>query len=301
MSNCEFHLIDLDPGLPGHEEFLSCWVCMSGDAVFLVDPGPASGIESLAAGLKKLGIERIDLILLTHIHLDHGGAVGHLVRMSPEAKVFCHPVGRRHIIDPTRLWQGSLQVLGDVADVYGPPLPVPEESFIVREDVEQMGIGVVATPGHAPHHLSFVYENALIIGEAIGTHAPLPSPREKEIYLRPATPPRFFLEESLASIDALSRLDPSPEKILFAHYGIRDEVSRFLATGRKQLVDWVETVRDLLREGEDDLTARMHKRLLRTDPFYANFVYLEEAVRGREYMYLEHTLEGIVGYLRSNG
>ena len=240
----------------------------------------------------------MDAILLTHIHIDHAGGTGQLLRSFPDAKVYCHESGRRHLVRPDRLWKGSRAVLGGVADVYGEPAPVPEENLIDEAALEERGVRTVPTPGHAPHHVSFLFGDALLAGEAIGTHCPLPAEGKEKVYLRPATPPRFFLEESVASIERLLALDPAPERILFAHYGERRDAADLLAAGRDQLRLWTATVEELASRSTEDLEERAHRRLLERDPFYAPFPELDEDIRRRERLYAGHTVQGMLGYLR---
>ncbi len=299
-----WHLIDLDQEVPGFREFLSCWVCEGEELSFLVDPGPTSTIPYLVEKLEALGISRIDYILLTHIHLDHGGGVGELLRTYPAARVVAHRRGIGHVVDPARLWRGSLAVLGEVAEVYGEPAPVAEASIAAPEELEQRGIRVVETPGHAAHHISFVYQDALIAGEVIGIRCPIPAPHEHRLFLRPATPPRFILEEAVASIDRLLILDPMPERILFAHYGEVRGADHLLRAGRKQLIDWVDWVRELKPDDADDLrsaaeamSGAMHERLLADDACYQTFPLLAEDIRERERHWLRQSLEGMLGYV----
>jgi len=307
MNPDHFHLIDLDQELPGYREFLSSWAYTGPGVTFVVDPGPTSTIEYLIARLRALGISHLDFVLLTHIHIDHGGGVGTLLRTYPEARVLCHEKGVGHLIDPTRLWQGSLEVLGDVARVYREPLPVPPASIATFGEVEARGVRVIPTPGHASHHLSFVVGEVLVAGEVIGLRCPLPEPYNDQHFLRPATPPRFFLEEAVASIDRLLALDPAPQTILFAHYGAADRPGEHLRMGREQMQLWVRVVRQELASGSEmappasvteDLVKHVHERLLREDPLYSTFAYLAPDIQERERHYLGQTLEGIAGYLR---
>jgi glyoxylase-like metal-dependent hydrolase (beta-lactamase superfamily II) len=300
-----FRLIDLDQALPGYREFLSSWVHVGPDLAFVVDPGPTSTVYALIDRLRALGVKRLDFVLITHVHIDHGGGVGALLRAFPEARVICHEKGVPHLLDPARLWQGSLEVLREVARVYREPAPVPPERIAPAAEAEAQGIRVIPTPGHAPHHLSFVFGDTLIAGEAIALRCPLPPPHAHRLFLRPATPPRFYLEEALASIDRLLALEPAPRTVLFAHYGALDEPREILQAGRRQLEQWVDVVRGVLGPRAAPagpvspvLVARVHERLLQDDPLYANFVHLAPDIRQREMHYLGQTLEGIVGYLQ---
>lgn len=301
MNKGDFHLIDLDQKLPGHRKFLSCWAYTGPECSFVVDPGPRSTIERLIEGVKELGISRLDYILLTHIHLDHAGGVAELLHAFPRARVLCHEKGVKHILDPARLWQGSLQVLGKVAEVYQQPNPVPESSMARVSEVERTGIRVIPTPGHAAHHISFVLGDTLIAGEVIGLRCPVPAPHSEHTFLRPGTPPRFFLEKATASIDRLLALDPPPRRILFAHYGADERAVEYLKSGREQLHRWVNLLRELSRHSRDDLDGRAHRRLLEIDPLYAAFPYLEEDIQEREWFYFRQTLTGMLGYIDAQG
>jgi len=307
MTPERFHLIDLDQPLPGYREFLSSWAYAGTDLTFVVDPGPTSTIEHLIARLREIGIARLDYVLITHIHIDHGGGVGSLLRAFPEARVLCHEKGVRHLVDPTRLWQGSVEVLREVARVYREPAPVPPEKIATMAEVEARGVRVIPTPGHAPHHLSFVFGDVLIAGEAVALRCPLPPPYADRLFMRPATPPRFFLEEALASLDRLLALQPAPRALLFAHYGALDGPQEILKLGRTQLQQWVQVVREelgpqpsaaKLAAAPPVLISHVHERLQREDQLYANFERLAPDVRQRELHYLGQTLEGIVGYLQ---
>ncbi|MBD3236535.1 MAG: MBL fold metallo-hydrolase [Candidatus Eisenbacteria bacterium] len=291
----QLDVIDLDHDLTGYREFLSCWVARTPQRISIVDPGPMSSLPLLQAGLDRLGIERIDLILLTHIHLDHAGATGKLLERHPQARVVCHEKGIRHIVDPTKLWEGSRAVLGEVAEAYGPPPPVPETSIATYEESARAGVRVIPTPGHAAHHLAFEQGGVLFSGELAGTRHPLP----EHDYMRPATPPRFILEVAVDSIDRVLALDPLPGRMVFAHYGVVDETRAYLQAARRQLIQWTETVRELSCESTEDLQRRAHARWLETDAYYAQFPRLPEDIREREYHYMGQSVDGMLGYVQA--
>lgn len=288
------HVIDLDHDLPGYRQFLSCWIARHPELTFIVDPGPMSSCDHLLARLASLDVERIDYVLLTHIHLDHAGATGRLLERYPEARVVCHERGTAHMIDPARLWEGSVAVLGDVARVYGAPPPVPASRLADAAEVERRGIRVIPTPGHAAHHLAFLHQGTLFAGEMAGTRHPLPG----QDFMRPATPPRFILEVALDSFDRTLALRPEPQRMIFAHYGLVDDPAKYLRAAREQLVLWVETVRELNGQSPEDLQRRVHERLLRVDPWYGTFPRLPRDLQEREYHYMGQSLEGMLGYVR---
>jgi len=193
--------IDLDIESLGYEKFITSWLYKGDEGAFLVDPGPACTLDTLLTALENEHISRLDWILLTHIHLDHAGGTGHLVKRFPEARVACHEKGVSHLIAPERLWHASLKILGRVAETYGQMKPVPEEKFFRSSRIPfGSGIDMVPTPGHAAHHQSPVFKDWIFCGELLGMYLAL----DKEYYLRPATPSRFILEDYLSSMDRLS-------------------------------------------------------------------------------------------------
>ncbi|MFT5233259.1 MAG: glyoxylase-like metal-dependent hydrolase (beta-lactamase superfamily II) [Candidatus Krumholzibacteriia bacterium] len=307
----DLHLIDLDQELPGQRRFISCWVSVAAGRTYVVDPGPSSTADYLIRELERLGVESLDYILLTHVHLDHGGCTALILRRWPKARVICHPRGRRHLMDPARLWAGSQSVLGHKAEVYGEPLPVPAESLAENSEAEAAGITVIDTPGHAPHHHSFVDGKYLFLGECAGTFSTLEAgPLTADYYLRPATPPRFRLETALASLDSVLALDPFPTYLMFAHHGhYAGDTKKLITEARQQLILWTDVVRqtrDNLAalshteqpENEDALMDLLRAELRRADPHFALGTELPTDIRERERDFTSQTLRGILGYLQ---
>jgi Zn-dependent hydrolases, including glyoxylases len=210
MNYSNLFLINLDQEIEGFRDFIGAWLYRDEAVTFLVDPGPASSIDRLKSALDKMGVDEIDYILLTHIHIDHAGGTGKLLGYFPDAEIVCHPRGIKHMIDPVKLWEGSLKVLGDVARAYGEIVPVPRDSICFRETIETGSdvIEAIETPGHAVHHLSYLFNECLFAGEAAGVQQLLPN----KIYTRPGTPPRFDLEIWLASLKRVIVERPNPDK-----------------------------------------------------------------------------------------
>lgn len=302
MRSPQLELIDLDqPSLMGYRRFISCWLSRGGGCDFVVDPGPASTAPVLIDRLRALDVERLDYILLTHIHLDHGGATAALLQAYPTARVACHPIARKHVTAPARLWEGSQQVLGEIAGVYGEPAPVPEAALIEPDALAAAGIGVIETPGHAPHHVSFLHRDTLFVGEAAGTFMDLGA---GWWYLRPATPPRFRLEVALASLDRLLALEPAPRRLAFAHHGLLSGRTRaLLELARAQHERWVDVVRAVLAiapPGEAALLTRITDRLETIDPHFGRRRHLPEDIRVREDDFTRQSLRGMVQYVQAN-
>jgi glyoxylase-like metal-dependent hydrolase (beta-lactamase superfamily II) len=291
-------LIDLDQKREGFRQFLCCWIYQSSDLAFIVDPGPKSTVDFLIDSLRKTGVRKLDYVLLTHIHIDHAGGTKEVLDAFPEAKAYCHQTGEGHLIDPGKLWQGSLKVLGEVAEMYGEPGPVAAERMAAVSELRNRGVEVISTPGHAVHHVSFVRDDILFIGEAFGTRVPLASGRR---YARPATPPRFFLDEAVAALDGLLALDPEPKKVAFAHYGLSEGAFEWCKLVREQLLLWVDIVRELYAEGEQELESRLFERLMEEDLMYGRGLFdeLPDDIKFRERSFLGNTMDGLLGYIKS--
>jgi glyoxylase-like metal-dependent hydrolase (beta-lactamase superfamily II) len=153
------------------------------------------------------------------------------------SRVVVHRAGARHLVDPGRLWDASRRALGDLAIQYGEPRGIPEKYLFEGEpEFEGERVRVVETPGHAPHHQSYIYRDILFVGEAAGVHIPL----IEDFYLRPATPPKFIYEHLDSSLKNLIRLISRDTAICFSHYGLEFEGRRLLDIARRQLRLWVD-------------------------------------------------------------
>ena len=287
------YLIDIDQALEGFREFISAWVYRVDGATILVDPGPASTIPHLAERLKRLGIDRIDHVLLTHIHLDHAGGTGHLLEHFPDAKVNCHPKGIPHLVAPQRLWEESKKVLGKVAEAYGEMAPVPEAS-IAWQDRIPVGDGVIEameTPGHAAHHVSYRAGDLLFAGEVGGVYVPL----DGGLYCRPATPPPFQHGTFRDSIDRVAALDV--KLVCVGHYGCRQDVAELFERARRQIDFWVDTARRHFGAGSDPFEEAVLTDLIAGDPYMARWTSLPEDIRTRERTFCSNSIRGIRMYL----
>lgn len=285
-------LIDLDIPELGYTQFISAWLYQGTEATILVDPGPACTTGILFDELDRRGVDRLDWIFLTHIHLDHGGGVGHVCRRYKGANIACHEKAVHHLAHPARLWEGSLKVLGKVARIYGEMLPVPEENIAVLSEIPvEGGVRVIPTPGHAPHHQCFVFQDALFCGEAFGIFHAL----DNAVYLRPATPPVFSLPDCLASMDALRPWLDRP--LCFGHHGRWANGPEIFETARSQLLQWVAVIRRR-RMAQDalDIPAIIEELTL-MDPVYARRRLLDQDIRERERYFSGNTIAGILQYL----
>jgi glyoxylase-like metal-dependent hydrolase (beta-lactamase superfamily II) len=165
---------------------------IAGDTPVLVDPGPTTTLGALEAGLKEVGLAVTDLhtVLLTHVHLDHAGVVGHLAQMNPDLNIVVHEDGAPHLVDPKRLVASTRRTFGARHDeLWGEVLPVPSSQVTRWKEGDAdpvKGISVLPAPGHIAHHLVYFEEDSgtLFAGDALGiilvpgaqVHPPTPPP-----------------------------------------------------------------------------------------------------------------------------
>lgn len=243
----QLYLIDVETA--GIENFVASYV-LKGKKAAIIETGPASSVLNLLTGLMKVGVkfEDVSHIAVSHIHLDHGGGVGTLLRSLPKAKVVVHPRGAPHLANPAKLWQQSKQVLGSIADLYGPPEPVPLGRIIASHDGMTFDLGegvnlrVVETLGHASHHQSYYEEfsGGVFPGDAAGIYI------EKSGLIVPTTPAPFRLDVALASIEKLERLDP--RALYYSHFGRASNPIRNLRTYADQLRIWAQVASQGVKE-----------------------------------------------------
>lgn len=292
MNLHHLHCIDLDqPQLEGFRQFISAWLYRDGSTSLLVDPGPLSTIPTLLERLDHHGVDHLDYVLLTHIHIDHAGGTGALLQAFPDARVICHPEGIPHLVSPDKLWQGSRKVLGPLAETYGEIGAVPADKIHFADTLVGGDIRVFQTPGHAAHHLSYLVDDLLFAGEVAGVRNEVAG----GIYMRPATPPRFILQVALDSIDRLLAL--APKRMVFAHYGLVDDAPRHLQMGRHQLKLWVRGAVETIDSEPDVREARLMNWLLAHDPIFRNMSKLPTDIQARERYFLGNTFKGILDYV----
>jgi len=286
-------LVDLNlPQLEGFRQFISCWIYKSEEITFVVDPGPSSTIPVLIKALETLQIDHLDFILLSQIHLDHGGGSGHLLQAFPDAKINCHPKGIPHLIEPSKLWEESLKVLGKIAEAYNAPLPVPDQNISYSKQIELNGkqIQVTETPGHASHHICYQFDRMLFAAEAAGVSIPAGN----GYFMRPATPPRFIYEVYKKSLLKTAALDA--EVVCFGHHGLRSDPQTFFTAAAQQLELWMKVVRKHFNRGSAYSDRAVFEELLKTDPALALFNVMDKDIQQRESYFCLNSIRGMYGY-----
>lgn len=227
---------------------------LTGERPALIETGPAARADTVLEGIRAAGIRPEDLraLAVTHIHLDHAGATGTLVKRFPHLDVYVHPVGAPHLADPSRLLASASRLYGDsMGPLFGEVLPVPADRIHILEDGAQITLGsrrlrALNTPGHARHHLVYFDEASgdLFTGDAAGVA--LPGSR----YVRPPTPPpELDVPAWEATIERLSGL--SPQRLLLTHFGPHTWVDELLTQLRGRLRAAVTLVETAAAEGLD--------------------------------------------------
>ena len=245
----------------------------------IIDPGPSSTVETLLAGIEG-GEPRA--ILLTHIHLDHAGATGTLVARFPDLPVYVHEVGAPHLIDPARLLRSAGRLYGDRMDLlWGEVRAVPEANITALRGGERVGgLEVIATPGHASHHVSYFDpdDGDAFVGDVGGVRVP-PS---ATAWL-PTPPPDIDVELWRRSIATIAALEPA--RLLLTHFGPIEDPLRHLEAAEAELLRVAESSRPRDR---DAFLADLERRIGGETP--------ELAARIRSAMPPEQTWLGLDRY-----
>ena len=223
----------------GHERVICCW--QVGDV--LIDPGPESTLSHL---MDEIEDREPKALLLTHIHLDHAGATGALVRTFPDLPVYVHERGAPHLIDPSKLLKSAGRLYGDdnMDRLWGEIVPVPEANIRVLTGGETVeGFRVAYTPGHASHHVAYLHEDSgwAFTGDVAGVRIDRDLP-----VVAPTPPPDIDVEAWDASIDLVQGWEPAA--VALTHFGAYTDVAAHLDGLREMLHTQAEWARDLDQE-----------------------------------------------------
>jgi glyoxylase-like metal-dependent hydrolase (beta-lactamase superfamily II) len=247
-------VIELDTMLGGWERVTAGYL-IEGDAPVLIETGSQSSVPTLLALLGRLGVGPADLagVVVTHIHLDHAGGVGDVAQAFPNATVYVHQKGARHLVDPTKLVDSAARVYGPLLDsLYGRLEPTPAERIHVLEDLEVIPVSsnrsltAVDSPGHAKHHLALhdSLSGVLFAGDAVGVKLPDAG------VLRPSTPPPDF--DLTLALHSLRRFaERRPTGLALAHYGLLDDPPDVLEEADGTLRRWADVAESAFRDGRD--------------------------------------------------
>ena len=271
-------------------EFISIYLVVD-DKIALIETGPACSLDNLVSGIKSTGLklEDVDYVVPTHIHLDHFGGGGHIMELCKNAKALVHPKAYKHVSNIEKWWQGSSDFLGKVAQLYGKPKPIPEDRLISAEDGFEVSLGgfylkAVHTPGHAPHHITWIYGDEAFVGDSAGLWYP-------EIGSSfPVTPGYYRHDLALKSIKKMESLNL--KNIFYTHFGPRLVYNTFEET-KKEFELWMNIVEKGYNQqlsSKEILRILFNKRpgLLQTNQNHG--IHQKDTHKS--------TVEGMIGWLR---
>ena len=250
----------------GRARAIGCYLVETRDGPALFDCGPATCVGTLKERLREHRLELTDVrhLLLSHIHLDHAGAAGVLVREHPALRVHVSDVGAPHLVDPSRLEASARRLYGDAFDpLWGELAPVPEANVGVAGD-EVVGLACFPSPGHASHHVCYLAgDGTLLAGDAAGVRI-----QPSRFVLPPCPPPDVDVEAWHATIDELERR--APERLALIHFGHAEDVGRHLGDLRRRLDEWAGIVKR--GASEDEFVAEAMAGLSAESPAEAEIV-----------------------------
>jgi glyoxylase-like metal-dependent hydrolase (beta-lactamase superfamily II) len=271
----------------GFERVIGVYLLETRDGPALFDCGPSSCVAALKSGLAARGLALHDIrhLLLSHIHLDHAGAAGVLVRDHPRLQVHVSERGAPHLVDPARLEASARRLYGDSFDsLWGELAPVPEANLHVVDE-RVVGLECFPTPGHASHHVCYLdADGTLYAGDAAGVRI------QPDRFVAPPTPPPEFDADAWnTSIDEIERR--APQRLALIHFGVADDVARHLSDLRARLANWaaavkagaseeafVESIREEVARDRDSDEAAYERAM----PFWQSYAGLKRYVEKRE-------------------
>ncbi len=234
----------LDPG--------NCFLIDS-DKKVLIESGTSMVVDKIVEDLSELGVENLDYIAVTHIHMDHAGGAGFLLDEFPNARVIVHESGIEYLNSPGDLKRSVKRATGEFFEYWGDIKPIPEDSMVPVSGGEKFGLGkgfsleVVETPGHAPHHVCY-YESkskSMAVGDSVGIYFP-----EADELIPTTPPPSFDREEEMRVLRDLKDRDLS--SLLFTHEGWSETPKTTMDRYREKLNAWVSEIKDLRSELDDE-------------------------------------------------
>ena len=246
----------LDLQFQGAKRVIASFLLETKEGPILIETGPESAYPRLVAALEAEGFapEEVRHVFVTHIHLDHAGAAWRLAELG--ARVYVHPKGAPHLVDPSKLLASAERIYGDqLKPLWGELRGIPQDRLRALQDGEVVEVGGVRvqaleTLGHASHHHAYLVEEAVFAGDIAGVRI-APGP-----VLPPTPPPDIHLESWYASLDRLLAL--RPEALYLTHFGAYSDVESHLLALREVLEAWAVWVLHRLKEGlsQEEMTRR---------------------------------------------
>jgi len=274
----------LDTYALGQPNTVSAYL-IKGPKPALVDCGYQSSYGNVLAGLAEVGVMPSDVRYLvpTHVHLDHAGAAGNLVREMPKAEVVAHEKSVPHLVDPTRLIESATKVFGKmIMGLYGSPEPIPADRItaVGVESHLDLGDGLTATlmhsPGHAPHQISIMLDSnkALLTADSVGIVYP-----NLKTLIPTTPPPSFDPSQLVATVQSL--VQTGPRELLVPHFGKRRDVEWVFQKTVEKVKHWVERVGEMKNKGVslDDASEAMEKEVIREAGVQEIEIYAKVSIR----------------------
>ncbi|MFD1513795.1 MBL fold metallo-hydrolase [Halomarina rubra] len=249
--SCE-DLYFLDVGMYDTPSYGGAYI-LDAERPAVVETGLGTRHQDILDAIEQVGIahEDLEVIAVTHVHLDHAGGAGHLARECENAEVVVHDIGAPHLADPSRLVEGTKAAIEDQWQFYAEPIPIPHERIREVSDGDVVDLGdhelrVHHAPGHAPHQVVFEdpANDAVFTADAAGIYVP-----QLDDVVETTPPAQFHLEKALADVETLRELDP--ETLLYTHFGPA-ETDDLLARYETVLPEWVASVEAAREEFGDD-------------------------------------------------
>ena len=294
----------IDLGFRDSEGLVASYVFPVDSGVALVETGPTTCLPNLRAGLARLGHADTEVrqIFVTHIHLDHAGGLGAAARAFPNATLYAHEKGASHLIDPTRLIASARRAWGEAADpLWGEIAPVPAGRLVSLVGGESFPLGrdrlsVVATPGHASHHLSFHDSRlgAVLTGDSLGVKL------EGSPWPRPAIPPPDLdLEALFSSLDRMEAL--APRLLLYSHFGPSTATLQDFGKYRREVREWREAALEAARTDPSVAHVSAALRAVEQTRLSERSEGLPAVDAGEKVSGYEMAAQGLLRYFRSRG
>ncbi len=288
----EIKILDVSAGNVSGD--IASYLLITDKYYIIIETGPSGAVKKLYRGLEEEGITArdIDIIVVTHIHLDHAGASGHIVKRNRDIKLYVHPRGYPHMIDPSKLWQSSKETLGELARIYGPPIPIARSNLVRADDGSKLDIGedelvFIHTPGHASHHMTILLKGNgfLFSGDAAGLY--------HDNALVPITPKPHNPEKAIKSLEKLLEYDV--KRVFFTHYGIYEPGKKAIKYAIRKWREWRDTLYEFYKKGYD--VDRAYHELIEVD-FEAGVMDKYFKSRGYAGDELKVSVEGMMSYFK---
>ena len=246
-------VITLDQEFLGTRHAIASFLVEGPAGYILVESGPATTQDTLERKVREVGVEPKDIqnVLVTHIHLDHSGGAGYWARRG--AKVYVHPKGARHLIDPARLLASAKRIYQDQMDtLWGQTLPIDAEKVVEFSEpkltIAGLEVEALDTPGHATHHLAYRIGDSVFTGDVAGCRL-----TGSKFVSVPAPPPEFNLETWLQSLQRLRELKAS--RLYLTHFGEVSDVDFHLDQLESRLALCVDFVKAHQETPAEELAA----------------------------------------------